>query len=118
MTAGRLSEVVEEGPVIKFGDDYSFDKKSLTAYKSNQGKGDFYDLQCVLFSVQSQNLGSSMDYFKAAKERGITSVKILDRKVCTDGFSVRRFNPQEPSPAKNNFSTLRPSNYFLLAPQT
>jgi len=79
---GRLEEIAESGSEIDFGGSYSYRGTAPTAYKSQQGKGDFYDVQSVLFFARS--LGPEfkfMDYFKAAKERGLMQVKMIDNKV-------------------------------------
>ena len=90
VAGGQLDQVVESGSQIDFGGRYSYDKAAATAYKSQQGKGDFYDLQTVLFFARSL-VGPNfnfMEYFKAAKEKGLPPVKLLDNKVSGSGGGV------------------------------
>lgn len=78
----QLDQVVESesGSTIDFGGLHSFDKKALTAYKSEQGKGDFYDLQSLLFFIRDTDR-SIFDAMKIAKEQGLMQVKLIDKMV-------------------------------------
>lgn len=54
----------------------------LLPYKSQEGKGDFYRLDTVLFFATK--LGPRFkfgEYVRAAKEAGVESIKLVDRKV-------------------------------------
>ena len=76
----ELDHVVESGSEIEFGNRYSFDKTALTTYKSSQGKGDFYDLQSVLFFIKNVDLPLK-DYFTGTRNAGVAQIKQLDKKV-------------------------------------
>lgn len=79
----ELDRVVERDSEIDFGGRFCFAKSTPTAYKSEEGKGPFYDLQSVLFFARTFEKPdvSFQGYFKEAKERGLMSVRALDRKV-------------------------------------
>ena len=79
--SNQLDLVVEMDEMINFGDSHSFDMKDLTAYKSDHGKGAFYDLQSVLYFLKEIKNHSFTDYFKAAKDAGLMQVKLLDYRV-------------------------------------
>ena len=76
----QLDQIVESDSAIDFGGLHTFNKNSLTGYKSDTGKGDFYDLDGVLFYVRNWDL-SLPDYMKAAKTQEVTQVKFIDQKV-------------------------------------
>jgi hypothetical protein len=79
----ELDRVLEQESEIDFGGRFRFAKSTPTAYKSEEGKGPFYDLQSVLFFARTFEKPdvSFQGYFKEAKERGLMSVRALDRKV-------------------------------------
>ena len=82
VSSSRIDQVVLAGDRIDFGGRYSFPKAAPTSYKSQQSKGDFYDLESLLFFAQS--LGPTFkftDYFKKARKAGLTQVTYLDRTV-------------------------------------
>jgi len=55
----------------------------LIPYKSQEGKGDFYTLDTVLFFAGKLGNGFKFgEYIRAAKEAGIETIKLVDRKVC------------------------------------
>lgn len=89
MINNELDQVVESGSSINFGGRYSFENTAPTAYRSGQGKGDFYDLQTVLFYVKNQDRNYG-DYLKAAKDKGLMQVKLLDRKDLVDYLTGKR----------------------------
>jgi parafibromin len=89
MANNELDQVVESGSTINFGGRFSFENTAPTAYRSSQGKGDFYDLQTVLFYLKNQDRNYA-DYLKAAKDKGLSQVKLLDRKDLVEYLSGRR----------------------------
>lgn len=55
----------------------------LVPYKSQEGKGDFYTLDTVLFFAGKLGKGFKFgEYMRAAKEAGVETIKLVDRKVC------------------------------------
>jgi parafibromin len=89
MINNELDQVVESGSSITFGGRFTFENTAPTAYRSGQGKGDFYDLQTVLFYVKNQDRNYG-DYLKAAKDKGLMQVKLLDRKDLVDYLTGKR----------------------------
>ncbi len=89
MINNELDQVVESGSTINFGGRFSFENSAPTAYRSSQGKGEFYDLQSVLFYLKNQGLNYG-DYLKATKEKGVLQVKLLDRKDLVDYLTGKR----------------------------
>jgi parafibromin len=89
ITNNELDQVVESGSSINFGGRFSFENAVPTAYRSGQGKGEFYDLQTLLFYVKNmeRNYG---DYLKAAKDKGLAQVKLLDRKDLVEYLTGKR----------------------------
>lgn len=85
----ELDQVVESGSSLNFGGRFSFENTVPTAYRSGQGKGEFYDLHSVLFYVK--NLGINYgEYIKAAKDKGLMQVKLLDRKDLVEYLTGKR----------------------------
>ena len=71
---------MESGDRIHFGDRYSFPKTSLTAYKSQQGKGDLYALGTLVFYLKNRT-AKNADYIKACRDVGVQNVTFIDRQV-------------------------------------
>lgn len=84
--AGRLSDVSlgpERVDVIGRG---SFDRSRRTAYRSQQGAGEPYDVATIALFAKSVGLGAA-DYFRAAREVGVQQVAFGDRKARVWGAS-------------------------------
>jgi parafibromin len=81
-TSKDLGRVTQSDNEIDFGGRARFEKNAPTAYKSEQGKGPFYDLETLLFFARSLERPevSLMDYFKEAKDKGVKPVRAIDRK--------------------------------------
>lgn len=80
--SGRTADIVTEGDVVVFGDQARFPRTRRTSYRSQAKDGGFYDLASLLYFAGS--LGPSFkfsDYFRKAREAGVTQVKFVDRKV-------------------------------------
>lgn len=55
----------------------------LVPYKSQEGKGDFYRLDTIVFFAAKLGRGFKFgEYVRAAKEAGVETIKLVDRKVC------------------------------------
>lgn len=81
---GSLGQVEVHGDRVEFADKYAFPQVAKTAYKSNQGKGDLYPLDALLYFLRNKDVPHAA-YMKSAREAGFSSVAFIDRKVCGGG---------------------------------
>lgn len=79
VSTGRIEEVVLTGDRVDFGGKFSFNKTVPTGYKSQQGKGNFYDLETLLFFAKHVD-AKFTDYFKKAGKEIGKAVTFVDRK--------------------------------------
>ncbi|GMH36728.1 hypothetical protein BSKO_04601 [Bryopsis sp. KO-2023] len=79
--AGKLDVVMKSGNRIDFGEDYSFDGKMPTAFKSAHGS--FYDLQSVYFFIKNKDL-NYLGYCEIALAQKVEKVAYLDKKPLSD----------------------------------
>lgn len=82
VTSKDLGRVTQVDNDIDFGGRARFEKNAPTSYKSEQGKGPFYDIETLLFFARSLERPdvSLMDYFKEAKDKGVKPVRAIDRR--------------------------------------
>jgi Paf1 complex subunit CDC73 N-terminal len=108
---GQLESVVTRGDRIEFGDSFSFPKSFHTAYKSR--KGDFYDLETVLFFLQSLKQGQKLGaYIKAAQAQKIKPVAFVDRQVGSGSSATVCFSRFSNTGVKlDAYSTLKTRQY-------
>jgi hypothetical protein len=80
---GQIGQVVaREDGKVDFGGRYVFDRHVKTAYASNAGKGEFYDLDSLLYYARSLAGGVKFtDYFKRAREQEKKQVSFIDKKA-------------------------------------
>ena len=78
---GRLSEVTIADDRVRFGDAFSYPKSSKSSYRSKQGKGDFYELESLLF--YARHIGSSKfrEYLRHAQTAKVAPVAFVDTRV-------------------------------------
>lgn len=82
-----LSNSVESVEKLDNGQYYGvagsvYPSSFLVPYKSQEGKGDFYTLDTVLFFAGKLAKGFTFgEYMRAAKEAGVETIKLVDRKV-------------------------------------
>ena len=90
----KTLEGIEKTPdgMYDFGSGQSvYPATYLTPYKSQEGKGDFYSLDTVVFFAKKLGPGFRFgEYVRAAKEYGVDTIKLIDRKVRVVG-SVKNF---------------------------
>ena len=79
---GRLEEVEQRDGVYDFGGEHSYPKDALIPYKSQEGKGEFYSLDTLVFFAKRLGPGFKFgEYIRAGKEHGVDTIKLIDRKV-------------------------------------
>lgn len=81
-TRGRhLKHVVKHEDRITFGDQYSYPKNTLTAFKSSRGEN--YTLETVLhfITIHSGSRASAAEYVQSCTKHAVPPVVIQDRKV-------------------------------------
>lgn len=76
----RLDAITITGERVSFGDDYDFPKAIPTAYRSQQGQGDFYVLETLVVFLKNLALTHPLYMRKTAQEK-IPAVTFQDRKV-------------------------------------
>lgn len=75
---GKLDQVSITDTDVVFGDGQSFPRDTKTAYKSNQGKGEYYQLDILVYYMQNVD---APNYIANARAAGMKTVMFLDRKV-------------------------------------
>lgn len=78
---GKLRHINMNGSRVDFGDQYSFERDTLTTYRSEKAKGPFYAVDALLTFVRERSTPFP-EYVRKAKEVGVRTVSYLDRKVC------------------------------------
>ncbi len=81
-TRGRhLKIIANKDDRITFGEQYSYPKNTLTAFKSSRGEN--YTLETVLhfINIHAGNRASAAEYVQSCTKQGIPPVVIQDRKV-------------------------------------
>lgn len=76
---GQLSHVEVNGDRVEFADKYAFKASAKTAYRSNQGKGDLYPLDALLYFLRHKEKPHG-SYIKSARDAGLATVVFIDRK--------------------------------------
>lgn len=75
----KLDKVSMSGGRIDFGDEYSFDEKMATAFKSQRGT--LYSLKAVVFFIKHAMIGT---YYQTALTAEIETIARVDVKELTD----------------------------------
>lgn len=76
----RIDQIIVVDERIQFGDQYDFPKHIVTAYRSQQGQGEFYDLETLLMFLRNRAVQHSQ-YLRSTKQNGVQAVTFQDRKV-------------------------------------
>lgn len=90
---GKLEQVSITDTDVLFGDGQRFPRDTKTAYKSNQGKGEYYQLDILVYYMQNVD---TPNYIANARAANMRTVMFLDRKVGMDGMCTRCLKPQTP----------------------
>lgn len=77
---GKLDQVSITDTDVVFGDAYTFPRGARTAYKSNKGQAEYYQLETLVFYMQNVNVPVA-NYITNARAAGMKNVLFLDRKV-------------------------------------
>ncbi len=77
---GKLDQVAITDTDVVFGDAFTFPRGTKTAYKSNKGQGEYYQLETLVFYMQNVNV-PVVNYITNARSSGMKNVQFLDRKV-------------------------------------
>lgn len=75
---GKLEQVSITDTDVVFGDGQRFPRDKKTAYKSNQGKGEYYQLDALVYYMQNVD---APNYIASARAADMKTVMFLDRKV-------------------------------------
>lgn len=76
----RLEEISISNDRISFADEYDFPKAIPTAYRSQQGQGEFYVLETLVVFLRNLTLPHSA-YMRKTAQGGVPAVTFQDRKV-------------------------------------
>lgn len=85
ITTGQFGQVtIDEDGTVDFGGRFTFDKNAPTAYKSDQGKGEYYDIESIVFFVQKDYASKFREYYNEVKKLGIKQVTFVDKQDLKD----------------------------------
>lgn len=80
--AKQIDGIEERNGTFDLGGRNVFPGSYLTPFKSQEGKGDFYSVQVLVFFAKKIGPGFKFgEYVRAAKEAGVETIKLIDRKV-------------------------------------
>jgi parafibromin len=86
-TEGKLGLVRIKDTRVEFeGGKHAFDRKTKSAYRSNKGRGEPYDLDALYIFLRNINLPRK-EYMGIASQYGVRHVSVLDKKDLTQYLS-------------------------------
>lgn len=75
----QVHTITVQNDKVSFADKYHFPINAVTAFKSQNGSGELYSLQCILFYLKNRTL-SAGDYLKTSLREKVPPVNLVDRK--------------------------------------